>query len=449
MKTLIRWLIVIGVVGGGLYFAASSGQRYLAERRKVTFETQPASVGAIESLVRSTGEVRPVLEVSVGSFVSGPVTELHVDFNDRVAKGDLLAEVDPRLFEAAVERDRASLATRQADRERVEAQLQQARNDERRATQLRLESADYISQAEVDRAHFARLSLEAQLKVAEAGIDQARATLENSVANLNYTRIEAPVDGIVIDRKIDPGQTLASQFQTPELFTIAPQMRETMHIFATVDEADIGLLREAQDDEQPVRFTVTAYPKKEFEGRIEQIRFSPTELQNVVTYPVVIATPNPDLELLPGMTAELSFRLERREDVLRVPNAALRYVPEAKLVREEDRYLVSGGEQPEQGEEEEVEKVEAGSAEAGSIPAGPMLATGEQEEADDADKDSEEDSDEEDGADDDLRHVWVRDGELLRAIAVRTGITDGKFTEIVDIEGGPLEAGDELVVGVK
>ena len=433
MGRLIRWTLIFGVLAAGGYFAWGAAGSYLAERRKVTYETAEVDRGPLEEIVRSTGEVQPVLSVTVGSFVSGPIIALHADFNDAVSEGDLLAEIDPRLFEAAVAGDRAGLATSQAQLDSVKAQLQQAVNDERRAMSLRKESADYISQAEVDRFHFSRMGLEAQLEVAEAGIQQARARLENSEANLNYTKILAPTDGIIIDRKIDPGQTLASQFQAPELFVIAPQMRERVRIFASVDEADIGLIREAQAADRPVRFTVYAYPGETFEGRIEQIRFSSAAEQNVVTYPVVVTCPNPDLKLLPGMTADLSFLVDERQEALRVPNAALRYFPPAERVREEDRWLVTGKGGP---DEEGGSVVEGGSVTDDSL-GEPLDVPPLKAEAAEAEKSE---------ADADARHVWRAEGQLLRAVEVRTGISDGKFTEILS---GDLEAGDALVTGQK
>jgi HlyD family secretion protein len=178
--------------------------------------------------------------------------------------------------------------------------------------------------------------------VAEASVAQASASLDNSLLNLEYTEIVSPVDGVVIDRKIDPGQTLAAQFQTPELFIIAPDLRKKMHVHASVDEADIGLIKRAQATKLPVSFTVDAYPDELFTGEIEEIRLSSTTTQNVVTYPVIVAAPNPELKLLPGMTASLSFEVDRRPKVTKVPNAALRYFPETRHVREEDRPLLEG-----------------------------------------------------------------------------------------------------------
>ncbi len=207
---------------------------------------------------------------------------------------------------------------------------------------LRAKNENFLSDAERDQLQFNRMSLEAQLDVAKATVEQAEASLKNAQANLDYTRITSPVDGIVIDRKISPGQTLASSFQTPQLFVVAPRMREKMHVHALIDEADIGLIRAAQKQRLSVEFTVDAYLDDLFQGTIEEIRFSSTSTQNVVTYPVIVAAANLDLKLLPGMTASLSFRVDERKHVIKIPNAALRFFPESKYVREADRKLLEG-----------------------------------------------------------------------------------------------------------
>lgn len=413
MRFLIKLLIVVAIVVGAGWAAYKPAMSYWKERNRPTFRTEEVTRRTITSVVNSTGEVKPVLSVLVGSFVSGPIEELHADFNDQVEKGQLLAVIDPRIYEASVQRDQATLITRQADVERVKAELQQAINNEKRSIALREENADFISKTEMDRFHFSRLSLEAQLKVAEATILQAEANLDNSVANLGYTKIRSPVDGIVIDRKIDPGQTLAAQFQAPELFIIAPEMDKKMHIFASVDEADIGLIRTAQEKNNPVEFTVDAYPDDLFVGEIEQIRFSSTETQSVVTYPVVVAAANSDLKLLPGMTANLSFQIDEETDALCVPNAALRFYPSAKQVREEDRPLLDGV------DNEEDEDIE------------PEVSAREKAES---------------GRERNRRHVWIEEGQYLKAIEIVTGISDNQFTVIVS---GELEEGQKLVTGVK
>jgi HlyD family secretion protein len=342
MRTLVKVVIGVSILGALGYFGATSGQKWLAERNRPRYRTAKLEIGDLRLSVNASGEVNPVLKVKIGSFVSGPIQKLYVDYNSEVRKGDPLADIDPAIYDAAFQRDTAALKIREAEVFRVTAELQRARNDEARSVSLKAENGDFISQAELDQYHFAAQGLEAQLQVAEAGVKQAEATLKTSEANVGYTKILSPVDGVVIDRMIDPGQTLAASFQAPELFVIAPGMREKMYIEASVDEADIGLIKDAQKTNQPVYFTVDAYPDEIFrEGYIEQVRLSPKVNQQVVTYPVIVATPNPDLKLLPGMTANLTFQISELKNVLKIPNSALRWYPPDKLqVRESDQKLL-------------------------------------------------------------------------------------------------------------
>lgn len=413
MKRLLRNLVILLVVCGLAFAACRPIIGKLTTPSKPNWRTAKVSEGRIVFDVRATGEVKPVLSVLIGSFVSGPITDLLVDFNQEVKEGDLLARVDPRLYQAAVSRDEASLETRRAEVQRISALYQQSVRNEKRAVALREENEDFISPREMDTFHFERMSLEAQLKLSKASIKQAEAALETSMANLNYTEIRSPVDGIVIDRKIDQGQTLAAQFQAPELFILAPDMEKKMHVFATVDEADVGHIIKAQENGLPVEFTVSAYQDDTFEGQIEQIRKNSTTTENVVTYPVVVAAPNPDLKLLPGMTASLSFQVDERKDVLRVPNSALRFYPNNKMhVREEDRKILDGEE-----EEDDTDVVEA------------HLTEAEKEERD---------------RERAQRHVWIKDGEFLRAVQIEIGLVGWKHSELVK---GELKADDELVIG--
>jgi HlyD family secretion protein len=414
MKRMLKFLIGIIVVGGIGAAAYGPATKYFAERNRPRWRTAEVTRGRIVADVKSTGKVDPVLKVSIGSFVSGPITELYADFNQIVKKGDLLARIDPRLYQANVDQDKAMLATRKADVDRAKALLRQAERDEQRAIALREENEDFISGKEMDALHFNRLSLEAQVKLAQAAVDQAEGALENSKANLEYTEIRSPVDGMVIDKKIDRGQTLAAQFQTPELFIIAPDMEKKMYVFASVDEADIGLIIEAQKRKLPVEFRVDAYREEVFYGEIEQIRKNSTATENVVTYPVVVAAPNPDLKLLPGMTATLSFQVEEREDVVRVPNTAIRFYPDAGQVRPEDREILLGTVEGEASDLQQTHRSAEERAEALR-----------QEKT---------------------RHVWVEEGKFLRAIPVITGLTDLKYSELIS---GELKVGDKLVVGVK
>ena len=418
MKTLLKIGVVLLLLGAGGVFAFPKMQAYWKERNKPSFRQSEVTRGEIVLVINSTGTVQPVLRVQIGSFVSGPITELCVDHNDPVKKGQLMARVDPWIYEAVADRDRAALATREAEVDRAKAQLQQAQNDEQRAKDLKERNSDYISETEMDRVRFNTQSLMAQLRVAEASVDQAKASLKNSMANLSYAEITSPVDGIVIERKIDEGQTLAAQFQTPELFVVAPNMREKMHVFASVDEADIGLIREAHEQDQQVHFTVDAYPEDLFEGTIYQVRMNPTTVQNVVTYPVVVEAPNPDLKLMPGMTANLSFQIDKREEVLKVPNAALRFYPSKVHVRPEDQELL-------EGKEEELDQDDDDS-----------LTSGQRSAIETAQANRKRNR----------KHVWVVEGDLLRAVEVAVGLSDYKFTEVVS---GELEEGQKVVTGIE
>jgi HlyD family secretion protein len=408
--------VILGVLVGLIVGASIPARSWWHEKSLPKYTTATVSRGRVETVVNSTGTVKPVLTVTVGAFTSGPISEVLADFNSKVKKGDLLAQIDPKLFEAAVARDKAAIETQEADRDRVEALLEQARNNERRARKLREINKDYISETDLDQFFFTRKSLEAQLKLAEANVLQARANLKNSEANLGYTHITSPVDGIIIERKVDRGQTVAAAYQTPELFTIAPKMDEFMHIYASVDEADIGQIHLAKQLGQGVKFTVDAYPDQVFDGTIDQIRMNSTTTQNVVTYPVIVKAPNVkapngDLKLMPGMTANLSFQVEAKDNVLRVPASALRFVPLKDQVRPEDQH--------------HLEPLTE------STPEGTRRSAAEK--AEQARK---------------RRHriVWVKDGEKLRAVPVTLGLIENHYAELIE---GDLHDGEQVVTGVE
>jgi HlyD family secretion protein len=362
-------------------------------------------------VVNSTGTVKPVRSVSVGAFTSGPISEIYVDFNSRIKKGQMLARIDPKLARAAVDRDRAALETQKAELSRMEALLQQARNNEDRARRLAAVNKDYLSDTEMDQYKFTTLTTEAQRKLALANITQAEANLKNSEANLGYTEIVSPVDGIVIERKVDPGQTVAASFQTPELFVVAPDMDKHMHVYASVDEADIGLITDAQKKGRLVKFTVDAYPGVLFEGAIHQIRRNSTTTQNVVTYPVLIEAGNAELKLMPGMTANISFQIDAKDDVLRLPVAALRFVPTPEEVVPSDRHYV---------------ETLAGKEDEGTRRSAPEKA--------------------EQARNRQRRVVWVREGLLLRAVTVTLGLIESQFAEIAS---GDLSEGQAVVTGAE
>lgn len=417
-KFLLKWLLIVLVLIGLGWLAWQPIKKSIAERNRPRWRMAKVERGDITEYVNATGTIKPVKSVQVGSFISGPIKELHVEFNQEVKANDLLAIVDPRLFDAQVALDKARLATSKAEVLRAEALLQQARNDEDRANRLRERNASFIPQAELDQVKFNRMSLEAQLEIAKASVEQAQASLQQSQGNLAFSVIRSPEDGIIIDRKVELGQTLAAQFQTPEMFVLGVGMKDKMYVFADVDESEIGLVRKAKAEKQPVSFTVSAYPEDLFEGKIEEVRYSSTTNSNVVTYPVVVSTKNPDLKLLPGMTANLSFQINQKKDVIKIPQAAIRfYPPDPKHVHPDDRKILEAGTTDSNDDsmaldaDDQSAKARVGAAQAGK-----------------------------------RRHVWRKENEFLRAIEVRTGIRDDQYVGLVS---GELSEGVELVTGLK
>lgn len=420
MGCLPRFLI--GLVVVGVIAAASAGpiKKAIAKRNRPTFKTEKITRGEVVSYVYATGKIKPVETIKIGSFVSGPIQDMpeEIDFNYKVKEGELMARVDPRLIKSQAESAEASLTIREGEVDRTRAQLQLAINDEQRAIALRAKEADFVSQAEMDRLRFSREQLEAALLIAEASVKQAAAQLKIANINVGYTDILAPKAGIIIDRKIEPGQTLAAQFQTPELFEIGVDMDKRMHVYASVNESEIGRIRIAQEAEQPVTFTVFAYPEESFEGRIIQIRMSATEDQTVVNYPVIVEARNRDMKLYPNMTAELSFKIKEKKNVLRIPKQALRFIPQKDHVREEDKKILDGSTWKRTDGDDDEEEPEQENAEKRAK----------------AKKDREK------------RYVWVKDGEKLKAVQIVIGISgEGKSQELLS---GDLGEGQEVVMGL-
>ena len=295
-------LLVLSAAAGGAYYWRSQKAGQSQER----YKTQTADRGDIVQTISANGTLSPVVLVNVGTQVSGTLKKLNADFNSRVQNGQILAELDPALFEAQLRQDQANVAN-------AEAGLTLARAKEQRARSL--QQKGFISQDGVDQARQQLESAQAQLKLAQAQLARSR-------TNLNYSVIRSPISGIVVARNVDVGQTVAASFQTPILFQIAGDLKQ-MQIETSVAEADIGNLKIGL----PVRFTVDAFLDRQFEGRVKQVRLNPTVQQNVVTYNVVVAVDNTDEVLLPGMTAHVQVTVSRHENVLRVPNAALRFKP--------------------------------------------------------------------------------------------------------------------------
>lgn len=283
----------------------------------IKYNTEIIGRGDVKAIVSSTGTVNPVTTVSVGTQVSGTINQLLVDYNSAVKKGQLLATIDPSSLEAQVQQASASLLMAKANLEKAKVSANEAKtNYERNKT---LFARNFISKSELDNSETAYLSALAQIKASEAQVAHSRAALNYAQTNLRYTKIISPVNGTVISRNIDVGQTVAASFQTPTLFTIAQDLTK-MQINTSVDEADIGKIKTGQ----PVDFSVDAYPDNTFQGKVSEVRISPIIVQNVVTYDVIVKVENPDLKLKPGMTANVSIEVANKKDALLIPDAALR-----------------------------------------------------------------------------------------------------------------------------
>lgn len=357
-------LVVLAAAGGGWYV----WKQKAAQSPELRYKFQEAVTGKVAQSVSANGTLNPVTLVNVGTQVSGTVKKLHVDFNDEVKAGQVLAELDDALFTAAAGQSAASIAS-------ATASLDLARANEARIRALFAD--EYVSRQELDQAEQVR-------KAAEAALRQARALHDRDRANLGYSVIRSPVSGVVVDRQVDIGQTVAASFQTPVLFKIAQDLTH-MQIYTTFAEADVGAIRVGQ----AVRFNVDAFPNRSFRGAVKQIRLNPTTTQNVVTYNVVVEVDNPDQILLPGMTAYVNITVAERDEVLTVPNAALRFRPSRPA--------------KEGGDEGGKRRRDAGSG-----------------------------------------TVYVLADGALKPVSVGIGITDNRVTEIT---GGELKAGDRVVVG--
>ena len=291
-----------------------------AKKNHVEYETAEIQRRTITQVVEASGTINPVNTVSVGSTVSGLISAIYVDFNSKVTKGQLLAEIDPRTFQATVDQNAANVASARADLANKQAAYEMSAKTLRRYKNLYAKS--FIPKSELDQAEADYKADLAQVNAARAKITQTQAQYNQSMVNLNYTKITAPVSGMIISRKIDLGQPVAASFQAPELFTIAQDL-EKMQIEVNVSEADIGEVKEGQD----VTYTLDGYPNSEFYGKVTQVRISPTTVSNVVTYSVIVTVDNSDLKLKPGMTANVSIITAKNENVLAVPNIALKFTP--------------------------------------------------------------------------------------------------------------------------
>ena len=296
-------------------------------RRPPALQYQIAAVakGPVVARVTATGILSAVVTVQVGSQVSGRIAKLYADFNSTVKKGQLIAEIDPALFEANLEQAKANVLAAEGQLKQAKATVLAARRTYDRDKPLR--ANNLIAQADLDTAETTLQAAEAAVVAARGQLAQARAQLTQAQVNLAYTTIVSPIDGTVISRSVDVGQTVAASLQAPTLFTIAEDLRK-MQVDTSVAEADVGKLAAGME----ATFVVDAFPDERFKGTIRQIRNAPQTQQNVVTYDAVIDVQNPELKLRPGMTANVTFVYADRPDVLRVPNAALRFRPPPEML---------------------------------------------------------------------------------------------------------------------
>jgi len=308
--TIIAGVLVVLIVIALLVFTGNGKQP--------EYRTEPVTRGDIQAAVTATGTVNAVTTVLVGTQVSGTINKLYVDFNSRVKKGQIIAQIDPSIFESQVQQAQANLLSAQANLDKAETTLVDAKRTFDRNKELF--AKNLIARSDLDTAETNYQTDKAQVSSSKAQIAQAKASLNYARQNLAYTKILSPVDGVVISRSVDVGQTVAASFQTPTLFTIAQDLTK-MQINTNVAESDIGVVKVGQD----VEFTVDAYPDIAFKGKVKQIRQAPITVQNVVTYDVVVLVPNRDLKLMPGMTANVSIIITTKNDVLRISNAALRF----------------------------------------------------------------------------------------------------------------------------
>lgn len=320
-----RWLWRIAIpIGIGLaWFAYRAWSQAHEPPPKARFVEVPIEARSVVQLVESTGRLKPLTEVQVGAQVSGRVVRVLVDFNSKVKKGDLLAEIDPQLFGAQVGQVNSQLDVAKANVERARSRVQATQLDLERITNLSHEGI--ASRGELDQARSAHDVAVAELAAAQANISGLRSQLLSARTTLEYTKIHSPIDGVVVNRSIEPGQTVAANFAAPVLFVIAQDLSK-MQVLADIDEADVGKLAERM----PAKISVDAFLGEHFQGRVTQIRYSPNEVQGVVTYSAVIDVDNPELKLRPGMTATVAVTTKEAKDVPAVRNAALRFKPEGE-----------------------------------------------------------------------------------------------------------------------
>jgi HlyD family secretion protein len=434
-----RWLLLLVIALVVILTAAF----FLKPKNQVQYFTTRLDRGDIHQVVQATGTINAVITVQVGAQVSGTIAKLYVDFNSKVKQGQLIAEIDPRLFVGVVLQARADLqnakanaAAAKANLEKAQATAVQTRADYDRTAALAQKGV--MSQQQLDLAKANAETADAGVSAAQAQLVQANAQAEQKQAaltvaetNLNYCTIRAPIDGVVVARNVDVGQTVASSLQAPTLFIIAQDLTK-MQVYTQTDESDVGQIQIGQ----PATFTVDAFPGQMFKGQVSQIRLNATVVQNVVTYNTIIDFANPDMKLFPGMTAYVNIPVASASGVLKVPNGALRYKPDLPAQTIRDLYtkygIETGGGRAGNGQGTSGGSGRApGTGQGGSKGAGARStdASGTVQA-------------------NDVAVVWkLAPDKSLQPVKIRTGITDHTFTELAQVLQGNLKDGDMLVTG--
>ncbi len=425
MKTKSKWLVLAGLVAV-IGLVAAFG---LNRGSQVQHFTAKVERGEIDDVVEATGTINAVITVQVGSQVSGTIAKLNVDFNSRVHKGDVVALIDPALFQGALlqatadlENAKANLVAAKANLEKAKAGAVQTKADYSRTVALSKEGVMSEQQLDLAKANFDSANAAvngavANVTQAEAQVTQKAAAVTVAQTNLNYTVIRSPIDGTVVARNVDVGQTVAASLQAPTIFTIAQDLTK-MWVYAKTDESDVGNIKVGK----PVAFKVDAFPKDTFRGVVSQVRMNATMVQSVVTYDTIIEFANPDLKLFPGMTAYVTIPVATVQNVVKVPNTALRYKPPMaaeQILAIYKQYGIEGGER------KASDTAEAVSATRGA--AGPSSAT-RVPKADSA-------------------VVWkLHADNTLEPVKVSIGITDHAYTEVGAVLKGELKPGDDVVI---
>jgi HlyD family secretion protein len=407
-----RKLLLVGV-GAGLILLGLGYWGLRGGAKENPYLTATAQKGDLTQVVTATGTLQAVITVQVGSQVSGTISKLQADFNSNVKQGQVVAQLDPDKFKAAVEQGKANVISSQANVGKAKVAVEDARRTLDRNRELR--KRQLIAQSDLDAAETAHDSAVAQLKVNQAQVELAKAALEQAQVDLNHTIITSPVDGIVVSRNVDVGQTVAASLQAPVLFLIANDLSK-MQVDTNVSEGDVGNVWVDQDAE----FTVDAYPTRRFQGKVLQVRNAPIMVQNVVTYDAVVGIDNKDLLLKPGMTANVQFLVNRKEGVLKIPNAALRFRPP------EDKPQP----QPPAEGQDNTQRPNAGGAAGGRDGDRGNRGAGQGQRAGGRGREG---------------TIYVWRGQKATPVRIRLGITDGTSTEVA---AGDIKEGEEIVVAM-